>query len=61
MMTLRSSATLSYGQAILDAHWNLDPDVILMDLNMPDMGGLTATESLLELRPDTRIVMLVDA
>ncbi|MBW4708707.1 response regulator transcription factor [Roseobacter sp. YSTF-M11] len=35
-----------------------DPDVILMDLNMPEMGGLTATEILLEKRPGTRILVL---
>jgi two-component system NarL family response regulator len=35
-----------------------DPDVILMDLNMPDMGGLTATEIVLERRPGTRILVL---
>lgn len=37
---------------------SLDPDVILMDLNMPDMGGLTATEIVLERRPGTRILVL---
>ncbi len=36
----------------------LDPDVILMDLNMPEMGGLTATEIILEQRPGTRILVL---
>ena len=35
-----------------------DPDVILMDLNMPEMGGLTATEVILEKRPGTRILVL---
>lgn len=35
-----------------------DPDVILMDLNMPDLGGLTATEIILEQRPGTRILVL---
>ena len=44
-----------------DAIDNLDgynPDVILMDLNMPDMGGLTATEIILERRPGTRVLVL---
>jgi two-component system NarL family response regulator len=36
----------------------LSPDVILMDLNMPGLGGLSATEILLEKSPDTRILIL---
>ena len=35
-----------------------EPDVILMDLNMPQLGGLSATEILLEQNPDTRILIL---
>ncbi|MEC7667439.1 MAG: response regulator transcription factor, partial [Pseudomonadota bacterium] len=34
------------------------PDVILMDLNMPGLSGLSATEMLLERRPETRILIL---
>ncbi len=34
------------------------PDVVLMDLNMPGMGGLTATEIVLEQRPQTRVLVL---
>ncbi|MEL6619945.1 MAG: response regulator transcription factor [Pseudomonadota bacterium] len=50
--------TLGTGQAALDALNDLDPDVILMDLNMPEMGGLTATELVLEKRPGTRVLIL---
>ncbi|APG47427.1 response regulator transcription factor [Phaeobacter porticola] len=36
----------------------LTPDVILMDLNMPKLGGLSATEIILEQSPATRILIL---
>lgn len=51
-------ATLASGQAIIDQIETLDPDVILLDLNMPGIGGLSTTEILLEKRPDTRILIL---
>ncbi|GAA6175551.1 response regulator transcription factor [Sulfitobacter pacificus] len=51
-------ATLPNGRAMIDQLDRLNPDVILMDLNMPDIGGLTATEIVLERRPETRIVIL---
>ncbi|WP_299692381.1 response regulator transcription factor [uncultured Tateyamaria sp.] len=51
-------ATLGNGRAALDALDTLNPDVILMDLNMPEMGGLTATELVLEKRPGTRVLIL---
>ncbi|WP_420012075.1 response regulator transcription factor [Tateyamaria sp.] len=50
--------TLGNGRAVLEQLDTLDPDVILMDLNMPEMGGLTATELVLERRPGTRILIL---
>ena len=51
-------ATLADGQQIIDQVEALQPDVILLDLNMPGIGGLTATEIILERRPDTRILIL---
>ncbi|AXI51074.1 MULTISPECIES: response regulator transcription factor [unclassified Sulfitobacter] len=49
---------LPNGRAAIESVVELDPDVILMDLNMPEIGGLSATEILLERQPDTRIVIL---
>lgn len=51
-------ATLSDGQQIIDQVGALAPDVILLDLNMPGIGGLSTTEILLEQHPETRILIL---
>ncbi|MGJ5618955.1 response regulator transcription factor [Sulfitobacter sp. MF3-043] len=51
-------ATLSNGRELIDNLNTLAPDVILMDLNMPELGGLSATEIVLEQRPQTHIVIL---
>ncbi|HEX2923809.1 MAG TPA: response regulator transcription factor, partial [Chloroflexota bacterium] len=36
----------------------LAPDVILMDINMPVVGGVAATEQILSERPETGIIVL---
>ncbi len=50
--------TLGSGQEAVDKATDLAPDVILMDLNMPGLGGLSATEIILERLPQTRILIL---
>lgn len=50
--------TLANGREAIDQVEALDPDVILLDLNMPQVNGLAATEMILERRPDTRILIL---
>ena len=49
---------LSNGQEAIDQVEALLPDVMLLDLNMPVVSGLTATEIILEKRPETRILIL---
>ena len=49
---------LNNGRAVVEQLEELNPDVILMDLNMPEMGGLTATEMIIERRPGTRVLVL---
>lgn len=50
--------TLCNGQDAVDQVVALAPDVILLDLNMPGLSGLATTEMILEVRPQTRILIL---
>ena len=46
------------GQEGIDLANELQPDVILMDINMPDIDGITATEMIREQVPHSQIVIL---
>lgn len=46
------------GEEALDYIDALRPDIVLMDLNMPGMGGIEATEQLTAEHPDVRVIIL---
>ena len=46
------------GEQALAAAARLEPDVILMDLVMPELDGVSAIERLRELAPATRVIVL---
>lgn len=46
------------GQEVIDELYRLEVDLILMDIDMPVMDGLTCSEKVLEKNPDQKIAML---
>ena len=46
------------GREAIDMAVKLHPDVVLMDINMPDMDGIAATELLSTAAPATAVVMM---
>jgi DNA-binding NarL/FixJ family response regulator len=50
-------SAISGAEAILAAE-RLNPAIIIMDLVLPDMSGIDATERILKLLPLTRVIML---
>ncbi len=48
----------SDGAEAIDMAQRLAPDVILMDIRMPNMNGVAATKKIKEILPDTKIIVL---
>ncbi len=54
-------AQASGGRSAVRLAAELGPDVVLMDMRMPDIDGLAATRAMLEQEPSTKIVVLTVA
>ena len=48
----------SDGAEAVERGASIDPDVVVMDISMPDVSGVVATRKLKELRPDLPVVSL---
>jgi two-component system chemotaxis response regulator CheB len=50
-------ASLRSGREAIDHLARVDPDVVILDVDMPDIDGITALPLLLEKRPDLVVIM----
>jgi DNA-binding NarL/FixJ family response regulator len=46
------------GKEAVDQVEKLDPDIVVMDISMPDMNGILATRRIMESKPGIRVIVL---
>lgn len=48
------------GEAAIDLSYSARPEVVIMDIAMPGMGGIEATRRIKEGLPDTKVIILTE-
>ena len=46
------------GAQVVELFQKLNPDLVTMDITMPQMSGLEALKKIIELKPDAAVIML---
>ena len=46
------------GKVAIHRYHELKPDIVTMDITMPEMDGLAALKTIMQLNPEARIVMM---
>lgn len=46
------------GESVVDLAINTKPDIIIMDINLPGIDGITAMQQILKKSPKTKVIML---
>jgi DNA-binding NarL/FixJ family response regulator len=54
----RVIGTASGGREAVRLARDLQPDLVIMDISMPELNGIEATEQIMQIHPDTRIIIL---